>query len=109
MAVMVGIEYLCAHKAGRAGRMEYKQINSKVMKRDLISKIADRAVEMYGCRKIDIVMDLCYCIDGGCNLDLEALLKADDMNFGHDICGIHTHLNHETKQLEHCFLPRFAL
>ena len=109
MAEMVGIEYLCAHKAGRVGRMEYKQINSKVMKRDLISKIADRAVEMYDCRKIDIVMDLCYCIDGGCNLDLEALLKADDVNFGHDICGIHTHLNHETKQLEHCFLPRFAL
>lgn len=78
------------------------------MKRDLISKIADRAVAMYGCRKIDIVMDLCYCIDGGCNLDLEALLKADDGNFGHDICGIHTYLNHETKQLEHCFLPRFA-
>ena len=41
------------------------------MKRDLISKIADRAVAMYGCRKIDIVMDLCYCIDGGCNLHLE--------------------------------------
>lgn len=78
------------------------------MKQDLISKIADRAVAMYGCRKIDIVMDLCYCIDGGCNLDLEALLKADDVNFGHDICGIHTYLNHETKQLGHCFLPRFA-
>ena len=80
----------------------------RVMKRDLISKIADRAVAMYGCRKIDVVMDLCYCIDGGCNLDLEALLKSDDVNFGHDIAGIHNHLNRETKKLDIWFLPRFA-
>ena len=39
---------------------------------------------------------------------LTVFLKADDVNFGHDICGIHTHLNHETKKLEHWFLPRFA-
>lgn len=78
------------------------------MKRDLISKIADRAVAMYGCRKIDVVMDLCYCIDGGCDLDLEALLKADDFNFRHDIAGIHNHLNRETKKLDNWFLPRFA-
>lgn len=78
------------------------------MSTDLICKIADRAVAMYGCRKIDIVMDLCCCIEGGCDLDLEKLLSADDFNFGHDICGIHTHLNHETKKFEHCFLPRFS-
>lgn len=77
------------------------------MSTDLICKIADRAVAMYGCRKIDIVIDLCCCIEGGCDLDLEKLLSADGFNFGHDICGIHTHLNHETKKLEHCFLPRF--
>lgn len=78
------------------------------MKRDLISKIADRAVAMFGCRKIDIVMDLCYCIEGGCDLDLEKLLSADDFNFGHDIAGIHNHLNRETQKLDNCFLPRFA-
>ena len=77
------------------------------MKRNLISEIADRAVAMFGCRKIDIVMDLCYCIEGGCDLDLEALLKADDFNFGHDICGIHNNINHETQKLDNCFLPRF--
>lgn len=75
----------------------------------LINKCADRAVAMYGCKKIDIVMDLYYCIEGGCDLDLERLLNADDTNFGHDICGIHTYLNHETYQLEHNFLPRYAL
>jgi hypothetical protein len=53
-------------------------------------------------------MDLCYCIDGGCDLDLEALLKADDFNFSHDIAGIHNHLNRETKKLDNWFLPRFA-
>ena len=78
------------------------------MKRDLISKIADRAVAMFGCRKIDIVMDLCYCIEGGCDLDLERLLNADDSNFSHDIAGIHNHLNRETKKLDNWFLPRFA-
>lgn len=78
------------------------------MKRDLISKIADRAVAMFGCRKIDIVMDLCYCIEGSCDLDLEKLLSADDFNFGHDIAGIHNHLNRETKKLDNCFLPRFV-
>jgi hypothetical protein len=78
------------------------------MKRNLISEIADRAVAMFGCRKIYIVMDLCYCIEGGCDLDLEALLKADDFNFGHDICGIHNHLNRDSKKLDNWFLPRFA-
>lgn len=78
------------------------------MKRDLISKCADRAVALYGCRKIDIVMDLCYCIESGCDLDLERLLNADDSNFNHDIIGIHYHLNRETKKLDNCFLPRFA-
>lgn len=79
------------------------------MKRNLINKCADRAVAMFGCKKIDIVMDLSYCIEGGCDLDLERLLNADDVNFGHDICGIHSYLNHETHQLEHNFLPRYAL
>lgn len=78
------------------------------MERDLISKCADRAVALYGCRKIDIVMDLCYCIEGGCDLDLESLLKADDFNFNHDIVGIHNNINHKTKKLDNCFLPRFA-
>lgn len=55
------------------------------MNTDLISKIADRAVTMFGCRKLDIVMDLTYCIEGGCNLDLDKLLEATDVNFSHDI------------------------
>lgn len=76
------------------------------MNTDLISKIADRAVAMFGCRKLDIVMDITYCVEGGCNLDLEKLLEANDVNFSHDIAGIHSHLNHETKEMEHCFLPR---
>jgi hypothetical protein len=54
-------------------------------------------------------MDIHFCIEGGCNLDLEGLLSADDINFGHDIVGIHNNLNHETYQLDNCFLPRFAI
>lgn len=76
---------------------------------DIVSKIADRAVAMFGCNKIDIYMDLDMCIEGGCELDLERLLNANDYDFAHDISGIHTYLNHETKVLTRGFLPRFAI
>lgn len=76
---------------------------------ELIRKIAERAYNMYGCDKLTIIMDITYCIKGGCNLNLEDLLNANDFNFGHDIVGIHKHLNHETLSLDNCFIPRFAI
>ena len=43
-----------------------------------------------------------------CPLKLQELLDADDGNFYHDIIGIHTNLNRETRKLENCFVPRYA-
>lgn len=74
----------------------------------LISKIADRAVEMFNCDKFTIVMDIENCIEGGCDIDLNGLLNADDFNFAHDISGINWNINHDTKKLMNCFVPRFA-
>lgn len=42
-------------------------------------------------------------------LRLEALAEADFFHFAHDIAGIRRHLNRETWELEHCFLPRFSM
>lgn len=74
----------------------------------LICEIAARAAMLANCDPIDIMMDLTYCIEGGCPLRLEDMLKADDFNLMHDIYGINAHLNHETHKLEGCFWPRFA-
>ena len=79
----------------------------------IISEIADRAFDIYEnigvkTKKIHIVMDLTMTHENGCPLRLFDLLKADDFNFAHDIGGINRNLNHETYQLDNCFIPRFA-
>lgn len=43
-----------------------------------------------------------------CPLKLRELLVVDDSNFGHDVFGIHRHINRETGELENCFLPRLS-
>ncbi len=75
---------------------------------DLVIKVANRANDIFGVDRLTFIMDITYCINGGCNLDLNGLLKADEMNFRHDIVGIHNNLNRQTKKLENCFVPRFA-
>ena len=57
--------------------------------------------------KLDLMMDI-DTANEDCPLKLEELLKADDMNFYHDIIGIGNNLNRQTKKLENCFLPRYA-
>lgn len=42
------------------------------------------------------------------NLRLQELLQADDFNFAHDIIGIQNNLNRQTRQMENCFVPRYA-
>ena len=42
-------------------------------------------------------------------LDLDRWLAADDFNFMHDLIGIHSHINRETKKIDNAFLPRFAI
>ena len=91
----------------------------------LISKIANRAMKMfdgsqekqtelirtcseysgYNNKKMDFMIDLEKV---NCDLDLQALLDADDLNFAHDIAGINRHLDHDTGELKDCFWPRFA-
>jgi hypothetical protein len=41
-------------------------------------------------------------------LDLELLLKADDVNFVHDVFGIMRHIDHNNGAMRDCFVPRFA-
>lgn len=80
-----------------------------MMNTELINKCADRAVRIFPyCQKIDFVMDLTFCIEGGCDLDLEGLLYAREADFRHDIVGIANNLHPETKQLLNCFVPIFA-
>ena len=74
----------------------------------LNERIAARAASYIGCEAIDIEMDLTYCIEGGCNLRLNAMLEAKEWDILHDVCGINRHLNHETHKLEGGFWPRFA-
>ena len=75
---------------------------------ELIAKIAKRVAPIVGCDAITIMMDLTYCIQGGCNLRLEDMLNAREADLMHDIYGINQHLNHSTFELEGGFLPRFA-
>jgi hypothetical protein len=78
----------------------------------LISKIADRAVELFAKfsvreKKMNIFMDIDN-VHKICPLRLKELLEADDFNFSHDIGGIQRHFNREKLRLENCFVPRFA-
>ena len=75
----------------------------------LIEEIAFRAAGLVpGLDPMEVGMDLCACIEGGCPLRLEELLQADKMDFLHDIAGIRKNLNRNTYKLENCFYPRFA-
>lgn len=56
---------------------------------------------------ISLFMDL-EVADDLFNLRLEDLIKSDDFNFSHDIVGIQNNINRQTKQIENCFVPRFA-
>lgn len=76
---------------------------------DLVIKVANRANEIFGVDRLTIIMDITYCIEGGCDLDLKALSDADEFNFRHDIVGIHNNLDRNTKKLNDCFLPRYAV
>lgn len=76
---------------------------------DLIRRIVDRADELYSLRdRLSLHMDLTACHLNGCPLDLDKLLGADDIIFGHDVLGINTYINRATGRLYDHFLPRCA-
>lgn len=75
----------------------------------LIWRIARRAgQDLSNERVIDIAMDITAAHLNGCPLDLERLLKADAIDFAHDVFGIGKNLDRSTGKLVGGFLPRFA-
>jgi hypothetical protein len=79
----------------------------------IISKIADRYIKMFSvfsrankADKQEVEMDISACHITDCKLDLQKLLEADDYNFAHDVVGIRTNLDRDTRKLLNCFLPR---
>lgn len=77
--------------------------------RDLIHKIAQRAVDQYGGDLMNAEMDVVATHLNGCPLDLQKFLDFDDASFGHDIHGIGRFLNRDTGKLGGCFDPRCSL
>lgn len=82
--------------------------------RQLIAQIADRFMEL--CTKYkthhnrkDTIIDLTACHCNGCRLNLVAMFNGDDFNLLHDVCGITSHIDMATGELEGGFLPRYAL
>lgn len=88
--------------------------NWKTTKEDaaLIGKIVERAdaiAKSLGRTPIpQLSMDLTACHLNGSRLNLERLLAASELDFVHDVWGIHSHIDRESGQLQDCFLPRCA-
>jgi len=59
------------------------------------------------CRRTNLTMDIEFA-DQDIPLDFDGLLATDDGNFLHDITGIISNLNRDTKKLDHCWVPRHA-
>lgn len=56
-----------------------------------------------------ILMDLEACHCNGCPLDLDGLLKANDLDFAHDVYGIRRFIDRDTGKLRGIFQPRHAM
>jgi hypothetical protein len=80
---------------------------------DIIVQIAKRAEALYASLdraipdRFALLMDLEH-VHAHIPMKLDALLKANDANFAHDVFGIRQHLNRATGKLENCFVPRYA-
>jgi hypothetical protein len=74
----------------------------------LVVRIAERASVEHKLDYRRALMDVTACHANGCPLDLAELLIAEPLDFAHDVWGIRWHINRDTGQLEHCFIPRYA-
>lgn len=76
---------------------------------ETIVKICERAEKMgiSSGERMTLLMDL-ENVHQNIGLNLVGLLEADELNFAHDIIGIQTHINRNTKELEDFFVPRYA-
>ena len=77
---------------------------------EIIVKICERA-ENLGIEQKDrltLIMDI-ENTHVSMGLNLKGLLESDDLNFSHDVVGIQTHINRDTKELDDFFVPRYAI
>lgn len=92
---------------------------------DLIDKIVKRVTDMHAYptanprakprssftaqQQQTLRMDLQAAHANGCPLDLAGLLAATPYEFTHDTGGITGHIDRNTGELLHCFVPRYAM
>jgi len=84
----------------------------RLEKRELILtmfEIAKRADDMgiLAVDRLTLKMDL-ENVNKKMKLNFKELLKADDIDFIHDIYNIQLHMDRKTGELKNDFLPRFA-
>lgn len=87
------------------------EVNFEVSETDrtAIDAIVERAKRMWP--KVDatsLAMDLVATHNHVCELRLEDMLMAPDLDFAHDVSGIMCYLDREKLNMKHEFLPRFA-
>lgn len=58
--------------------------------------------------KLAMSMDITACHANGNPLRLADLLRADNFNFTHDVCGIARHIDRNTSKLADGFTPRYS-
>lgn len=76
---------------------------------EVMVEIAERAESInisYG-ERITFMMDLMNAHETF-NLRLEELLKADNLDFVHDVVGIQKNINRSTCEFMNCFMPRYS-
>jgi methenyltetrahydromethanopterin cyclohydrolase len=81
-------------------RADYKKLGS-IRKRAVVLDLCDMKESI----QLEMDMELAFKYF---NLNLDKLLRASDLDFVHDICGIQKHLNRQTKTFDDCFVPRFS-
>ena len=89
------------------GMVKFDSTNEEMV---LIGRIATRAVrKKYYKENIDCLMDLDAVNSNDVKLDFDKLLKFDEYNFAHDICGIRNCIDRKTGKLTKCFLPKCSI
>ena len=73
----------------------------------ILSRTQGAGVQLPRDWRLTLSMDLAAA-NAHCPLDVEKLLSFPDMDFFHDVFGIMQHMDRETGELMHCFLPRCA-
>lgn len=74
-----------------------------------IQAIVNRACKTFPTiDRLTVGMDITAVHTNGCPLDLIELLKAESVDFIHDIVGIMNHIDRNTGHLKNYFRPRYS-